>query len=208
MNDYRRGGGIFLGRSDPPIELPCIENCRRLVNTIGPLKPLAVYSSPLGRCRQTLDCVGEAVELPPATLDGRLVEINYGSLEGLTVTSARAHFTEFFERLAAGLDPRFPEGGENTDDVSRRVQEFAAERWAGASEHSLTCTHNVVLRCLLGEALGVPREHWYRLQIPHLEPFVFVQTREHGLFVDVPQECMRHVFQDFAIQLVESTCRS
>lgn len=208
LNHQQPSNRIFLGRSDPPIEPIESEQLASLLEAVHAIKPAVSYTSPLARCRQSLARVSELAELPTPDLDDRLLEINYGSIEGHTVASARAYFSEFFELLARGVDPRFPQGGENTHDVHARLTAFFEEKLNDARANTITCTHNVVLRCMLGATLGVPRHDWHRLEIPHLEPFVFVQTQRHGMFVDVPSHCARQVFASFTLQPSESACRS
>lgn len=208
LNHALASNRIFLGRSDPAIEAVETHSLSSLVRAVEANSPRFAYSSPLLRCRQSIARLAEPVELPVPELDQRLLEMDYGAAEGLTVTSARAHFTEFFDRLSRGVDPRFPGGGENTRSVHARASQFALERFSQAGGNTITCTHNVVLRCLVGEALGLQQADWHRLQIPHLEPFVFVQTRAHGLFLDLPQHSMRHIFHNFTLEPREHTCRS
>jgi broad specificity phosphatase PhoE len=136
------------------------------------------------------------VQLPRPCLDARLEEIDYGHCEGLTATESR----EQFPRLAAGWDRgedvRFPDG-ECTADVARRLAAFIDGQWDSGGADTLTCTHNVVLRCLVGLGLGVPPRHWHRLKIPHLAPITVIQTRRHGWFVDLDEATEREIFRDF-----------
>ena len=208
LNEARSGKRIFLGRSDPPLAPVCPDDYRLLAEAVESLSPAAVYSSPLSRCRQSLDALQTHIYLPAATADNRLLEIDYGHCEALTVADARGGHAEFFEQLQSGADPPFP-GGENTAAVFARARSFAADRWAASRGNTLTCTHNVVLRCLVGEALALPAAQWHRLQIPHWAPLVFIETRSHGRFVDLPADGMRHLFKDFAWQApAELACKS
>ncbi len=197
LNLGRGGERIFLGRADPeplPID-PRL--CSDLRATVNELSPRAVYTSPARRCRRSLQALRLECDLPDSVVDERLQEIEYGRFEGLTVARARGAFPEVFAAWGRGEDPRFP-GGESTADVLARAESFVREPWQGASGNTLACTHNVVLRCLVGSTLGVPARLWHRLQVPHLAPITFVQTRRYGLFVDVPTEAARAVFADFA----------
>jgi broad specificity phosphatase PhoE len=124
-----------------------------------------------------------------------LLEIDYGACDGLSIADARQRHPELFTDWKTGNDPRFP-CGENTADVLERLQQFLG-RADAKSKSSLICTHNVVLRCLVGEGLGVPRSHWHRIDIPHLAPISVVQTRDHGWFVDLEESVEQHLFANF-----------
>jgi len=185
------GNLLFLGRSDVPILPELSTTWDRLADSITDLKPTAIYASPMTRCRQSLEKIG----LEPTHVDERLREIEYGLAEGLNFSSAREWFPELFAAWSKGEDAPFPDG-ENTANVRERVRSFVNEHWTGGN--SITCSHNVVVRCLVGETLGVPQREWYRLKIPHLAPITFIQTRRFGLFVDLNETVEREIFQSFA----------
>jgi ribonuclease H / adenosylcobalamin/alpha-ribazole phosphatase len=155
------------------------------------------FVSPLLRCQETYDLLARRLSLPAATIDNRLMELSYGQCEGMSVAVAQKTHADLFAAWQRGEDPAFP-GGESTADVARRALAFVDDRWPAADGATITCTHNVVLRTLLGHALQVPMGSWYRLQVPHLKPIVFIQTRRHGWFADLDENVERTVFAQFA----------
>jgi probable phosphoglycerate mutase len=130
-----------------------------------------VYSSPFKRALQT------ARRLAPADVqilvDARLSEQNYGKAEGLTFHQVQREFPEMTVAWQQGLDPSFP-GGENTGDVRTRLLSFLRETISVPSFPKLIVTHNVVLRCLLGEALALVPQDWHKLNPAHLEAFELI----------------------------------
>lgn len=183
---------VFQGRSDEPILHGDFTAVRA---AFAEAKPTRVYSSPSLRAKQSLRCVTEA----EPTLDARLLELDYGQLEGLTVAQARSRFPEVFQAWAARRDPKLPDG-ESVADVAARSQAFARDVWGKADGPTLTCTHNVVLRCLIGGTLGVPQAEWHRLRVPHLAPVTFIQTQKDGLFVDIPEAVEAELFASWEPQ--------
>jgi broad specificity phosphatase PhoE len=192
----RLGQPVFLGRSDPGIAPVAAEVWSGLADQIKAIQPAAAFSSPLRRCRESLHMLGGHVPLPPITVDDRLAEIDYGRVEGLTVAAARSSHAELFAAWQRREDPRFPEG-ENTADVAERTQAFATEWWGTSSSNTVTCSHNVAIRCLVGHALRVPMDEWHRIAVPHLAPIGFVYSRRFGLFADFHEETQRALFTDF-----------
>ncbi len=186
----------FLGRSDPSIFAGEPEGLSAVAEAVRQIEPRTAWVSPLRRCRESLALLGQSVQLPRAETDPRLVEIDYGACERLTVKQAQAAHPELFAAWQRGEDPPFP-NGEATCDVLRRATSFVAEHWAEGSGNTVACTHNVVLRCLVGAALGVPAQSWHRLRIPHMQPICFVQTRNHGWFVDLDPDVERSLFAGF-----------
>ena len=198
LNRAERSERVFLGSSDPELLPLAPIALEPLATQVRELAPRVAYSSPLARCRQSLGALARQCPLPDACVNDRLREIDYGALEGQTVAASRFQHAGLFDAWRRGEDPRFP-GGENTHDVTLRALAFAREHWHGADANSITCTHNVVLRCLVGHVLGLPPHVWHRLEVPHLTPVTFVATKAFGLFVDIPSDTAHSMFRDFAI---------
>ncbi|PQO36277.1 histidine phosphatase family protein [Bremerella cremea] len=194
LNSTTEGSVRFVGRSNPDILPLKSEQLTLLQAAINTLESPKHYSSPLARCQQSL---AAATSADRVTLDDRLQEIDYGACEGQTVQAARNQHPALFQAWLRGEDPPFP-GGESTSDVLSRATSVMQEIWQESGDDTVTCTHNVVLRCLVGQAMGIPADQWYRLRIPHLAPITFVQTREHGVFIDLSPEVERAIFQNFA----------
>lgn len=114
------------------------------------------YASPLSRARETMERMRAAfdVPLPDVHYDQRLIEISFGALEGrLHDEIAREH-----EALAPGQrDSSYwqfrPEDGENYDDVSDRLLDFAKE----LTHHAIVVAHGGVLRVLRHLVEGTER---------------------------------------------------
>jgi broad specificity phosphatase PhoE len=196
LNGSTASGKRFVGRSNPEIDETSDQEWAPLLECVGESAAQG-FVSPLFRCQQTYQRLARYRQLPEPTVDNRLIEIDYGGCEGLSVGSAREAYPELFAAWQRGEDPAFPQG-EATDDVARRALAFVDDRWTAADGPTVACTHNVVLRTLIGHGLQVPRRWWYRLQIPHLAPVTFVQTRSHGWFVDLEESVEKQIFADFA----------
>ena len=108
----------------------------------------------------------------------------------------RGALPALFAAWQRGEDPCFPGEGENSARVLERVLAFAQCAGSRPASPPLTCTHNVVLRCLVGHLMGVPRADWHRLRIRHLAPIHLVASR-FGLFLDLHEGVERQLFADF-----------
>jgi broad specificity phosphatase PhoE len=146
--------GTFLGqRRDPGI--------------LHPPSPLEAYPSRL-LSSPAVRCCATAAALAPTCfieVDPRLHEIDYGLAEGLSFNQLRTEHPELFAAWSRHEDARFP-GGENTQDVYERLQAFIA---CLDERPSLVVSHNVVMRCLLGSGLNIPRHQWHLIPVEHLE---------------------------------------
>jgi broad specificity phosphatase PhoE len=188
---------IFQGRTDPPATDIDPEKLGRLGAAVRALTPARVYTSGLRRTADTLKRLAPLTGgMPAVVIDHRLSEINYGGCEGLTVAETRRLHPELFDGWRRGEDPVFP-GGECMAEVRDRVIAFAVERLHGGEGASVACTHNVALRCLVGDLAGVPQHEWHRLRLPHLAPIGLVASRRFGLFLDLDEQVEREVFSPF-----------
>ena len=92
----------FRGRA----ELPLSDLGRRQAQAVAGYvaatwKPEAVYTSPLGRCRETAAAIAAPLRLEPQPVDG-LADIDYGQWQGLTRAEAKQLWpdeTELWFRL-------------------------------------------------------------------------------------------------------------
>jgi len=132
----------------------------------------------------TSRAVASARSLAPnceITQDPCLNEINYGEAEGLTFNELSKKFPEMIEQWNEGKDPHFPRG-ENTSDVLKRLLSFLSEL---PRMNTLSVTHNVVLRCLLGHFLGIDQSKWYLIPIKHDQVFDFISINDE-LYPNLP----------------------
>jgi len=148
--------GRFQGHADPPLD----ETGRAQVAAVAPLisglRPDAVVSSDLERCRQT----AAGLKLPFRT-DPRLREIDLGLWSGLTGAEAAARFPEEDRAWRSGVDvPRG--GGETYLDVARRAGEVFDEVRAELASPDpdrlvVFVLHGGTARALIGRVLGIRR---------------------------------------------------
>ncbi|WP_293818865.1 bifunctional RNase H/acid phosphatase [uncultured Corynebacterium sp.] len=129
----------FSGLSDPELTSHGREQARRAAAYVaGQLAggaggsagagssagPVAIYSSPLKRTRQTAEAVAEALAAKPRVhVTEALIEMNFGDWEGRTFAEVMdefplEHHACFWDSSAA------PSGGESPDDVLARVRPF------------------------------------------------------------------------------------
>lgn len=136
-----------------------------------------VISSPLGRALETARIIaGErSVETDP-----RLVELDYGAWEGLTVEQIEERFPGERELYDANPAQHEVGGGESGEEVSVRLRallddllEWWERREGGADRTCLVVGHSSVNRILLALCLDVPladyrrrfRQDWANLTV-------------------------------------------
>ena len=176
--------GTFLGQGrDPGILNKGIQAFQE--NNIK-----TVYSSPAKRCVETAKLIFPQVTL---TKDNRLKEINYASAEGMTFETLKKQHPKIIDEWSKGKDPHFPDGGENTSGVLSRLNNFLGNISGKIDGATVVMTHNVVLRCLIGEAHDIPQQEWHLLRIPHSEPLEF-KIMAGRLISNIPRSQLGNIF--------------
>ncbi len=176
--------GTFLGQGRDP-EILNTEHPAFQGNNIK-----TVYSSPAKRCVVTAKLIFPQVTI---TKDNRLKEINYASAEGMTFETLKIQHPKIIDEWSKGKDPHFPDGGENTSGVLSRLNNFLGEISGKIDGATVVMTHNVVLRCLIGEAHDIPQQEWHLLSIPHAEPLEF-KIMAGRLISNIPRSQLGNIF--------------
>lgn len=132
-------------------------------------------TSPLSRTVETTRiALSRLPDLPPVLVSDRITARSLGQFEGITRDELELRHPAYvrdprFNKFDAHFTQRAP-GGENLSDVTARAWE--AVEWAEGRTAGdvLLVTHATVVRCLLGKALGLPREQVSDLKIPNAAP--------------------------------------
>ena len=129
----------------------------------------AVLTSPLSRARRTAGPAATAAGLD-VVVDRRLVEVDFGTAEGLTRDEMRARFPdELSAFLAAPASCPLPGGERGTDAVARARPALDAACRSWPAGRVLVVAHQTLLRLLLCDLVGLPLDH-YRAVFPALDP--------------------------------------
>ena len=152
----------------------------------------AIHCSPTTRSLQTARAL-----CPDTTIneDELLSEIDYGTAEGMTYQEFSEKHPEILNAWSQGEDPRFPGGGENTSCVLARVKTFMKTLSLNALSTTLVVSHNVVLRCLIGDSHAIPPQNWYRLIIPHSVLLEF-KLLEGKYYPNIPRTLLGETFSN------------
>jgi len=149
--------GLLQGRLDNELDEVGLEQAARAAAAIGPVD--RVISSPLARARSTAAAFGQPVEV-----DGRWIEYDYGSLEGVKVADVPA---DTWRRWATDADFA-PPGGESYATLAARVVEACDELvLAMRTERIVVVSHVSPIKSAVAWVLGLPATagNRYRLDV-------------------------------------------
>jgi phosphoserine phosphatase len=155
----------FRGRAELALSDVGRRQAQALANYIAKTwRPDAIYTSPLGRCRDTGAAIAAPFKLEPQVADG-LYDIDYGQWQGLTreqATERWPHETELWFRaphLAA-----IPGGETLPALLSRAVAALREILRAHPSGTVVLVGHDSVNRVLLLFALELPLSRYWHLR--------------------------------------------
>lgn len=158
-------GGGLRGSLDDALTANGWVQMREAVVARGPWDRL--ISSPLQRCARFAEELGARLKLP-VTLEKDLQELHFGAWEGQSAAT-------LMETDAGGLglfwaDPYSftPPDGEPVSAFSERVLGAVSRlHQAHAGERVLLISHGGVMRLLLAQARGLPREQLLNVEVGH-----------------------------------------
>jgi broad specificity phosphatase PhoE len=136
-----------------------------------PANDFHYVSSPLNRARETMEIVRGVLGLDPHAYatDDRLMEISYGSWEGLTLPEVEAHEPGVLERREREKWDFTPPGGESYRQVAKRV----AEWYAALTRDTVVIAHGGVGRSLMANFHILPEEEATHAEIAQGVVYVF-----------------------------------
>lgn len=172
--------GRSQGRADNPLNPLGRQQAEAVGQRLLEYAPAAIRSSPLARAVATAQPLATALGLEVIS-DERLLEMDYGELDGLTGVEMRERAPEFLRRWSEEdpTDLRMP-GGETLREVQQRMSSMARSL-AGAHEGECVAlfSHNLALRTLVCYALGLPLAAFRQFRVD-LASFTVLDLGEDG----------------------------
>lgn len=146
--------GRLQGHTDIALDDTGRAQARTLATAIGAAGVRTVWTSDLGRARETGEIVAAALGLPAPRTEPELRERRFGVFEGLTRDECATHHPEAWQAWLARTAA--PPGGEPREEAVARLTR-ALERIAAREEGpALVVSHGGVMRLWLMDALGEP----------------------------------------------------
>ena len=176
---------IFLGQKlNPNILMPKRKEKK--------LKFDKIFTSSLIRSIETINVIAKNKTY---SIDKDLLEIDYGKAEGLNFNKLKKKYPKIIDMWQKGKDPSFPEG-ESHYDINLRKKSFIKKIKKINFKYSCVVTHNVFIRCLIGESFAIDKKDWFKINIPHLFPLEFI-ILNNQLYPNIPRTNLKILFSNF-----------
>lgn len=158
-------GGGLRGSLDDALTDKGWAQMRAAVLDRGPWDRL--ISSPLQRCSRFAEELGAQLGLP-VQLDKDLQELHFGAWEGQSAATLMETDAEALGLFWADPYSFTPPEGERVEDFSTRVLAAVGRLQASyAGQRILLISHGGVMRLLLAQARGLPREQLLNVEVGH-----------------------------------------
>lgn len=154
------------GQSDSPLTPLGEHQAHQVAQRMKNAGITHIFTSDLGRTRQTADIIAQACGDCQVILDAGLRELNMGVLETRDIDSLSAEEEGWRKQMVNGTpDGRIPQG-ESMAELAKRMH-GVLERCLALPEDSrpLLVSHGMALGCLLGTILGLPASAERRLRL-------------------------------------------
>jgi phosphoserine phosphatase len=160
--------GRFQGQMDIPLNQTGLKQAQAIAMRLASESPAAIYASDLQRAWQTAEIIHEAltVEHLPLIPEPRLRELCFGKWEGLTYDEILARQPKQLQRWERDLQHTTPPGGETLTGMAERVQTVLNSIIAVHPDATVVLVaHGGPLRMLIAQALGLPPERFWQMQL-------------------------------------------
>lgn len=137
---------VLQGRSDFPLNNTGREQAREIAAYFKKQGICfdKIYSSPLKRATETASII--AGENHKILTDTRLLEMDYGPYEGVSLSSPPKEIQVFFQDF---VNNKAPEGMESLDQVVARMGNFISDLSVEQEENILIATHAIAMKGFL-----------------------------------------------------------
>ena len=157
--------GRNQGQNPTSLNKNGLQQAQSLAEAMGGLRVTAIYSSPLNRATQTAETIGGALGLPVIPKKG-LMEMNLGSVDGLTSDEMQRDFPELVDQWRKDPSGAQMPRGETLEDVQTRawqaIEDIRREIPEGCA---IAVTHNFVIGVIVLRTLGLPLSAFQRIRV-------------------------------------------
>ena len=154
----------YQGRVDVPLLDAGRDEAAAVAGVLGADGLSTIWHSPLRRTAETAEIIAARLGVELRS-DVRLVELSFGSWEGLSHEEVRLHQPEAYHRRLTDVSGGTPPGGEPIASMMDRLAAFLAERSAAEGRCGVV-THEGVIRAAAVVLGLLPLADFYRFSPP------------------------------------------
>ncbi len=182
--------GRYQGQEDAPLSELGQQQAQALARRLRNEHLDAIYSSPLQRAANTARAIAELHPDVPFHTDAALLEIHHGDWQGLYNEDVRKQYSAALQEWKEHPTRAQMPNGESFSNILKRVLDFkeALER-DHANETVLVSTHDVVVKILVADALGMNMDRINRIWVTNASISVVEYGSELPYLVSLSEAC-------------------
>ena len=158
----------YSGQADIPLTEAGCEQARRAAERLAASGVDGIVSSPLSRAADTARAIAETTGAP-LHIDERLIEVDYGPLEGLDRHKAKERFGAPFSAWREDPFGSPLPGMEPLDDALARARDATSDAVA-AFEHPVLVGHQGILRLVLVALGRIEPDDYFKTRLSEADP--------------------------------------
>ncbi len=182
--------GRYQGQEDAPLSELGLQQAEALANRLKREKIDIIYASPLQRARRTAEAIARHHPIVPFELEPALFEIHHGVWQGLLASEVRERYPDMLEEWRCFPTRCQMPGGESFSNILKRVLNFKEHI---ARQHPngtiLISTHDVVVKILIADALGMHMDRINRIWVTNASISVVEYTEDLPFLVSLSEAC-------------------
>lgn len=183
--------GRYQGQQDAPLSELGLRQAEALAHRLQNEQLDAIYTSPLQRARRTAEAIGRFHPSLPLHQDPALMEIDHGEWEGLYAVEVRERYGDLLDEWRSFPTRCQMPKGESFSNILKRTLDFRERvcRELSGDASVVVSTHDVVVKILIADALGMHMDRINRLWITNASVSVIEYTDDLPFLVSLSEAC-------------------
>ena len=182
--------GRYQGQQDAPLSELGLRQAEALAERLRSEPLDAIFTSPLQRAARTAETVARHHPNVPFQRESALLEIGHGDWEGLMVDEVVSRYGEGLHEWRKHPTRAQMPNGESFSNILKRVLDFQERLCAEYSDKNvLLSTHDVVVKILVADALGMDMDRINRIWVTNASISVIEYGDELPYLVSLSEAC-------------------
>lgn len=182
--------GLYQGQADAPLSEQGVRQAAALAERLRHEPFDYIFTSPLQRAALTAEAVAQFHPAVPFIREPAIMEIHHGEWQGLHVDVVRERFADGLREWRIHPTRAQMPGGESFSNVLKRVLDFKERLLREyADKIVLVSTHDVVVKILVADALGMDMDRMNRIWVTNASISVIEYGTDLPYLVSLSEAC-------------------